>query len=220
MITKDFIKRRKSDASAFLNKENYLPMKKRNKTTRLVLLGLLTAIIIIQTIVPILGYIPTPILSLTIIQITVIIAAIVLGPVDGAIIGGVWGFITFVRAFTSPTSPIAPIIFTNPLISIFPRVMIGVVAGLLFYKVLKDRVNETVAMSISGVAGSFTNTILVLGFVYLFVRDSYANAIGVNVEDLLPAILAIVGTNGVPEAIISGILTPIIAKPLLKIRRK
>ncbi|MGO5012864.1 ECF transporter S component [Niallia sp. Sow4_A1] len=195
-------------------------MKKRNKTTRLVLLGLLTAIIIIQTIIPILGYIPTPILSLTIIQVTVIIAAIVLGPVDGAIIGGVWGVITFVRAFTYPTSPLAPIIFTNPLISVFPRVMIGVVAGLLFYKVLKNRMNETIAMSISGVVGSLTNTILVLGFVYLFVRERYANAIGVNVEDLLPAILAIVGTNGVPEAILSGILTPIIAKPLLKIRKK
>jgi len=98
--------------------------------------------------------------------------------------------------------------------------MIGVVAGILFYKVLKDRMNETLAMSISGVIGSLTNTILVLGFVYLFVREPYANAIGVNVEKLLPAILAVVGTNGVPEAILSGILTPIIAKPLLKIRKK
>lgn len=186
----------------------------------MVLLGLLTAIIIIQTFVPILGYIPTPVLSITIIQITVIIAAIVLGPLEGAIIGGVWGIITFIRAFTYPTSVLAPIIFTNPLISVFPRVMIGVVAGLLFYKVLKDKMNETVAMSISGVIGSLINTILVLGFVYLFVREPYANAIGVNVEDLLPAILAVVGTNGVPEAILSGILTPIIAKPLLKIRKK
>ncbi|WP_400245043.1 ECF transporter S component [Niallia sp. JL1B1071] len=195
-------------------------MKKRNKTTRLVLLGLLTAIIIIQTFVPLLGYIPIGPLSLTIIQVTVIIAAIVLGTLDGAIIGGVWGLITFIRAFIYPTSILAPIIFTNPLISVFPRIMIGVVAGLLFYKVLKGRMNETLAMSISGVVGSLTNTILVMGFVYLFVREPYANAIGVNVEDLLPAILAIVGTNGIPEAIFSGIITPIIAKPLLKIRKR
>lgn len=221
MITKEFYYiEEKVMNLPFSNKENYLQMKKKNKTTRLVLLGLLSAIIIIQTFVPILGYIPTPVLSLTIIQVTVIIAAIVLGPLDGAIIGGVWGVITFIRAFTFPTSPLAPIIFTNPLISVFPRVMIGVVAGILFYKVLKDRMNETLAMSISGVIGSLTNTILVLGFVYLFVREPYANAIGVNVEKLLPAILAVVGTNGVPEAILSGILTPIIAKPLLKIRKK
>ncbi|WP_312094704.1 ECF transporter S component [Niallia sp.] len=195
-------------------------MKKKNKTTRLVLLGLLSAIIIIQTFVPLLGYIPIGPLSLTIIQVTVIIAAIVLGTLDGAIIGGVWGLITFIRAFIYPTSILAPIIFTNPLISVFPRIMIGVVAGLLFYKVLKGRMNETLAMSISGVIGSLTNTILVMGFVYLFVREPYANAINVNVEDLLPAILAIVGTNGIPEAIFSGIITPIIAKPLLKIRKR
>ena len=195
-------------------------MQKKNKTYRLVLLGMLTAIIIIQTSVPLLGYIPIGPLSLTIIQITVIIAAIVLGPIDGAIIGGVWGIITFIRAFTSPTSLLAPIIFTNPLISVLPRIMIGVVAGLLFYKVLRNRMNDTTAMSVAGVLGSITNTILVLGFVYLFVREPYANAIDVNVEDLLPAILAIVGTNGVPEAILSGIITPIIAKPLLKLRRK
>ncbi|KAB7668868.1 ECF transporter S component [Bacillus sp. B1-b2] len=195
-------------------------MQKQNKTYRLALLGMLTAIIIIQTFIPFLGYIPIGLLSITIIQITVIIAAIVLGPRDGAIIGGVWGMITFIRAFTFPTSALAPIIFTNPLISVFPRVMIGIVAGLLFYKVLRNKVSDTVAMSISGVLGSLTNTILVLGFVYLFVREPYANFININVEELLPALLAIVGTNGVPEAILSGIITPIIAKPLMKIRKR
>ena len=195
-------------------------MQKKNKTYRIVLLGMLAAIIIIQTSVPFLGYIPVGPLSLTIIQITVIITAIVLGPLDGAIIGGVWGLITFVRAFTSPTSVLAPILFTNPLISVLPRVLIGVVAGLLFYKVLRTRMADTVAMTIAGVLGSLTNTILVLGFAYLFVRESYANAMNVSVENLLPAILAIVGTNGVPEAILSGIITPIIAKPLLALRKR
>ncbi|HWJ78153.1 MAG TPA: ECF transporter S component [Niallia sp.] len=195
-------------------------MQKKNKTYRIVLLGMLAAIIIIQTSVPFLGYIPVGPLSLTIIQITVIITAIVLGPLDGAIIGGVWGLITFVRAFTSPTSVLAPILFTNPLISVLPRVLIGVVAGLLFYKVLRNRMADTVAMTIAGVLGSLTNTILVLGFAYLFVRESYANAMNVSVENLLPAILAIVGTNGVPEAILSGIITPIIAKPLLALRKR
>jgi len=195
-------------------------MQKKNKTYRIVLLGMLAAIIIIQTSVPFLGYIPVGPLSLTIIQITVIITAIVLGPLDGAIIGGVWGLITFVRAFTSPTSVLAPILFTNPLISVLPRVLIGVVAGLLFYKVMRNRMADTVAMTIAGVLGSLTNTILVLGFAYLFVRESYANAMNVSVENLLPAILAIVGTNGVPEAILSGIITPIIAKPLLALRKR
>lgn len=39
----------------------------------------------------------------------------------GSIIGGIWGVITFIRAFVWPTSPLAAIVFVNPLISILPK---------------------------------------------------------------------------------------------------
>lgn len=195
-------------------------MYKKNKTYRIVLLGLLTAIILIQTSVPLLGYIPIGLLSITIIPVTVIVAGIVLGPLDGAIVGGVWGIITFIRAFSAPTSPLAPILFTNPLISVFPRIVIGLVAGYLFHKFLSRKVNDVIGMSITGVVGSLTNTVLVLGLSYLLLKEPYANAMGINVEELLPVILGIVATNGVPEAIMAGILTPIIVKPLMKTRKE
>lgn len=195
-------------------------MNHKNKTFSLVILGMLSAIIIIQTTIPFLGYIPIGPLSLTIIQVTVIIAAIVLGTKEGAIVGGIWGLITFIRAFIAPTSPIAPIVFTNPLISILPRILIGVVAAFVFHRMLRGKFNETVRMSIAGVMGSLTNTILVLGLIYLFYREPYANFMQMNLEQLLPALLTIVATNGITEAILSGILAPIISKPLLKLKRK
>lgn len=198
-------------------------MNKKNKTFRIVLLGMLSAIIIIQTTIPFLGYIPIGPLSLTIIQVTVIIAAIVLGPKEGAIVGGIWGLITFIRAFVAPTSPIAPIVFTNPLISVLPRVLIGVVAAYVFHRILSEKLSEklseTVRMSIAGVLGSLTNTVLVLGLIYLFYREPYANFLEMDMDKLLPALLTIVGTNGVTEAILSGILAPIISKPLLRLRK-
>ncbi|MFD2212306.1 ECF transporter S component [Metabacillus endolithicus] len=195
-------------------------MNNNNKTFRLVLLGMLTAIIIIQTSIPFLGYIPIGPLSLTIIQVTVIIAAIVLGTKEGAIIGGIWGMITFIRAFVAPTSVIAPIVFTNPLVSVLPRILIGVVAAYVFHKMLSKKLNETVRMSIAGVLGSLTNTVLVLGLIYLFYREPYANFLELDMEQLLPALMTIVATNGITEAIISGLLTPIISKPLLKLIKK
>lgn len=67
-------------------------MNTKNKTYRLVIRAILTAIIILQTMVPFLGFIPIGITSLTIIHITVIVAAIVLGTKDGMFIGLVWGF--------------------------------------------------------------------------------------------------------------------------------
>ena len=53
-------------------------MNTKTKTYRLVIRAILTAIIILQTMVmPFLGFIPIGITSLTIIHITVIVAAIV-----------------------------------------------------------------------------------------------------------------------------------------------
>ncbi|MFC0476050.1 ECF transporter S component [Robertmurraya beringensis] len=195
-------------------------MNKKNKTFRMVLLGMLSAIIIIQTSIPFLGYIPMGPLSLTIIQVTVITAAIVLGTKEGAIIGGIWGIITFIRAFVAPTSVIAPIVFTNPLVSVLPRILIGVVAAYVFHRLLSGKLNETVRMSVAGVLGSLTNTVLVLGFIYLFYGEPYANFLKLDMEQLLPALLTIVATNGMTEAILSGVLTPIISKPLLRWRKQ
>ena len=193
--------------------------KRQNKTYRITVLGVLIAIIVLQTFIPFLGYIPIGPLSLTIIQITVIITAFVLGPKDGAIIGGVWGLITFIRAFSDPTSPIAPIIFVNPLISVLPRILIGIVAGYSYKWLKKTKLGMMGSMPVAALLGSLTNTILVLGLTYLFYKQPYAEALHMNVSKVLPALLSIVATNGIAEAIASFIVAPIISRPLLKLRQ-
>ncbi|RYL92225.1 ECF transporter S component [Sporolactobacillus sp. Y61] len=189
------------------------------QTYRLVLLSIFTAIIILQNFIPFLGYIPVGPFSLTLIHITVIIAALVLGPLDGALVGGIWGLITFIRAYTFPTSPIAPIVFTNPLISVLPRVLIGLVAGYVYLGLKKVKVFDWLSMVIAGVLGSLTNTILVLGLIYLFYRVPYANVLHMDVTKLLPALLMVVLTNGLAEAVAAGIISPAVAGPLRKIRK-
>lgn len=190
-----------------------------SKTFRLAILGVLTAIIILQTFIPFLGYIPVGPLSLTIIPVTVIIAAIVFGPVNGAIVGGVWGIITFIRAFVAPTSPLAPLIFTNPLISVLPRILIGVIAGLAYHSLKKSKVGASWSMRIAALLGAMTNTFLVLGMTYFFYKEPYANAMNMNVSEVLPAILYILVTNGIAEAVLAAIIAPLIAKPLLKLNK-
>ncbi len=177
------------------------------------------AIIIIQNIVPFFGYIPLFGLSITTIHVTVVIAAIVLGPKDGAIIGGVWGVIDWIRAFVAPTSPLAPMVFTNPLVSVLPRILIGVVAGWL-YIWFQRRGKDALGMTLAGVAGSLTNTILVLGLIGTLYRTKAAGFYQIDLSKLMPYLLTIVGTNGVPEAIMAGILAPLIGLPLLRYQRK
>ncbi|MFL2099879.1 ECF transporter S component [Desemzia sp. FAM 23991] len=188
-----------------------------NKAYRTAILGIFTAIILLQSFVPFLGYIPIPPLNPTIIHITVIVASLVLGTKEGMIVGGVWGIIRLVRAFAAPQTPLDPLIFTNPLISVLPRILVGLVAGLVFYTFRKKTKNQTFGMALAAVLASLTNTILVLGFIYLFYKDDYATAINVDSSNLMYVLGGVVLTNGIAEALAAGILGPIIAKPLLKI---
>ena len=191
----------------------------KNKTYRIAILGILSAFIIIQTFVPFLGNIPIPPLNPTIIHITVIVAAFVLSTKDGMLVGLVWGLARMVKAYTLPASPLDLLLWTNPVIAVVPRVMVGLVAGLIFHAFLK-RKQEKRGMVIAAVLRSLTNTVLVLGFIALFYGNEYATALNVDPSNLLKVLAGIVATNGIGEAVAAGLIAPFIAKALMKVRRK
>jgi uncharacterized membrane protein len=191
----------------------------KNKTYRIAILGILSAFIIVQTFVPFLGNIPIPPLNPTIIHITVIVAAFVLSTKDGMLVGLVWGLARMVKAYTLPASPLDLLLWTNPVIAVVPRVMVGLVAGLVFHAFLK-RKQEKVGMVTAAVLGSLTNTVLVLGFIALFSGNEYATALNVDPSNLLKVLAGIVATNGIGEAVAAGLIAPFIATALMKVRRK
>ena len=196
-------------------------MKRRQQIQQSTIRSILIAIIILQDFVPFLGNIPVGPLSITTMHVTVIIVAIVVGPVDGAIIGGIWGILTWVRAFVAPSSPLAPLVMVNPLVSVVPRIMIGLVAGYLYRWLARLSKQPRLAMILAGIAGSLTNTGLVLGAIALFYRTpAVARAYGVNVAHLLPALETIMATNGLAELVFAAIVVPLVAYPVLEVRRR
>lgn len=196
-------------------------LTRRQRIRRNTLRAIFIAIIILQDFVPFLGNIPLGPLSITTLHVTVCIAAIVLGPVDGAIVGGTWGLLTWVRAFVAPSSPLAPLVMINPLVSVLPRIMIGVVAGYLYRWLHRGPRHQKLAMTIAGMAGSLTNTTLVLGFIYLFYRTpAVAQTYGVDVHHLLAALLVILATNGTLELVFAAVAVPLIAYPVSEVHRR
>ena len=189
-------------------------MNTKNKTYRLVIRAILTAIIILQTMVPFLGFIPIGITSLTIIHITVIVAAIVLGTKDGMFIGLVWGIFTIIRAFTSPTTPLDITVFTNPIISVLPRVLVGLVAGILFTGLYRKTKKVVLASIVAAIFGTLTNTVLVLTLMGTLYTSLVATTYSVDASALFVTLGAIAVTNGVSEVITAVILTPILVKAL------
>ncbi|MFT8362475.1 MAG: ECF transporter S component [Sporolactobacillus sp.] len=193
-------------------------MTQHRKTYRLVLLSILTTVIILQTFIPMLGNIPlTPIFSLTLIHITVIITALVLGPWEGALIGTVWGVGSCLRAYIAPTSPIEQMVFTNPLIAVLPRLLVGLTAGYSYRALRKIKRFDFSLLTIASVIGALTNTVLVLGLIFFIYRAPYAHSLHVSYSHLLPALAAIIVTNGIPEAIAAGFVAPIVSKALRRV---
>lgn len=188
----------------------------KSNTYRLTIRAILMAIIFVQGMVPFLGFIPLGFTSLTIIHITVIIAAVTLGTKDGMFVGLIWGITTMIRAWTSPTTPLDTLIFTNPIVSVIPRILVGLVAGITFtllYKHLKSLYIPTI---VAAILGTLTNTILVLGAMGLLYTGPLAEAYNVSVGSLYPLLAGLVVTNGIPEVIGAVIITPLIARAVFK----
>lgn len=185
-----------------------------SKAYRLTIRGILIAIIMVQSMVPFLGYIPLFATSLTIIHITVIVAAITLGTKDGMLIGFIWGTLTMIRAWTMPTTPLDTLIFTNPVVSVLPRICVGLVAGVVFTLLYKKTKKFYMATAVSAALASLTNTVLVLGLMGILYTGPVAEAYGTTTSGLVAVLLTIVGTNGIPEMIAAIIITPLIVKAI------
>jgi len=208
-------------------------MKIEKKVMDMSLAGIFTAIIITMSVVPFLGYIPLGFMNATIIHVPVIIGAILMGPKYGAFLGFVFGMTSLIKATLTPgvTSFVfSPFVTVggysgNPwslVISIVPRVLIGVVAYYVYTFLMKlihkVKGSQTIALWIAGIAGSMTNTLLVMNGIYIFFGNSYAAASNKAVEHIYDVILGIILGFGIPEAIVAGILTTAIVKVLLKIK--
>lgn len=186
-------------------------MKKNRNVFQMTIVSMLIAILIIQTFVPILGYIPLGPIDVTIVHITVILAAVLFGSKTGLIVGTSWGLLSMLRAYVQPTP--FNIVFLNPLISVVPRMLVGWVSGLLF-QAIKNRLSERWSYTLTALVGTLMNTVLVLGGIYVFAAESYANALGVSQNALLSALGAVIATNGVIEVIASMIILPLVSIPL------
>lgn len=105
-------------------------MKKPFLTTReIVIIGILGAITVVLGMTP-LGFVPIGPLNATTMHIPVLIAAFIERPVVGGFVGLIFGLSSLFNAITRPT-PIS-FVFYNPLISILPRILLGVISAYIF----------------------------------------------------------------------------------------
>lgn len=245
---------------------------RNSKNRKLVIASMLGAITIALGLTP-LGFIPLGLINATTMHIPVIVAGILEGPIVGMAVGLIFGLSSIFNAITRPT-PVS-VVFLNPLISVLPRILIGLVSyyvynsirlvgkdkskkisiglwvliiSMLLYLLYKNIVTDaktlTIVLSVillivaigmlfltknykgdlsvmcGALMGSMTNTILVLGGIYIIYAQKYMDIIGRPVAEAKTAILGLIITSGVPEAIISVVITTSVVRAMTLSRGK
>lgn len=202
-------------------------MNKRKHDTRwMVGVAMMAAIVVLLANTP-LGMIQLPIIKATTTHIPVILGAILLGPLAGSILGGVFGVCSMVSNTVAPAvlsfafSPFLSTSLAGALkavwVAVGCRVMIGLVSGWLWIALKKFRCADMIALPIVGFIGSMTNTVFVMGSIYFLLRPEYAKAMGVGIEAVFGLVMGVITGSSVLEAVAALVLVTAIGKVLIQV---
>lgn len=192
--------------------------KNKEKTTKLVLLGLLTAILFVMSYTP-LGYLKLGGIEITFNVIPVAIAAIALGTSGGATVGAVFGLTSFLQCVQGTSLFGATLLGINPILTailcILPRMLAGLISGAV-HKVLVNKAGKKVMCFITGFLSAFLNTLFFMTvLIVLFGKTDYIMDMrdGMN---LIAFVCAFVGINAVFEMLASTLITGAVGNALYK----
>lgn len=187
----------------------------KDKTLRLVQLGLLSGLIILLQmyfVIPLPGS-----LTLSLVLVPVVVGAVLYGPGSGALLGGVFGVLVAVMAVQGRLGALTNMMVAyNALLTVAICVLKGVAAGFvpgLIAKAFKKR--RFVGILLAAAAAPIANTgIFVAGMLTVFkgVMMEFADGIGMGGTNALYfAVVILVGVNFIIEFAANLILSPAIA---------
>lgn len=197
-------------------------MKTKNSNTilRLATLGILIAILLLMPYTPI-GYLNIGPLAITLNMIPVALAAIISGPVGGAIAGAFFGLTSFLQCIgIGGTSGMGAILFgINPFLAFvqrfLPRLLEGLICGYI-YKGFKRKFNAYAACAITGFSCAFLNTLLFMSsLILLFGNTEYVQGL-IGGQNIFIFVCTFVGINAVAEFIASTVITGAVGSALVK----
>ena len=166
-----------------------------------------------------LGMIRLWIIDLTTYCVVVVAGALTLRWKGGAILGAVFGLMSFWTAMTAPSALVAPVVQWSPaaafILSVGPRIGIGLVAAGVHELLKRMQLNPHVCAGVAAVCGSLSNTLFYLGTMLLMYT-----LMGQFSTELLVSLGMVVVNNGILEAILAGLISVPVVAALQKLERK
>ena len=198
-------------------------MNTTNNTSKLVILGLMTGILLLMAYTP-LGYLNIGPLAITFNVIPVAIAAITLGPAGGAAIGAVFGMTSFLQCIgIGGSSAMGAMLFSiNPFLAFvqrfIPRLVDGLLLGYIFQGVRRKSKNIYLSCAVTGFLSAFLNTLFFMGLlVGLFGNTEYVQGL-MGGKNVILFICTFVGINAVCEMLSATVITGAVGAALYKAR--
>ena len=177
---------------------------KNTNTKTLTRVALLVAIELVMKLVG-LGSVPVGPLYMSFLTLPIAVGAITMGPAVGALLGGVFGAVSFYDAITGASAMTGALFQVSPLntfiLCVGMRVLMGLCCGLIFKALQKlDK--------------SRTWSYIVLAF---YGCDYVQNLVSVKgAANPFMFVVLLVGVQGVAEFLVSGILGGIVARAVAK----
>ena len=188
------------------------------RTVKMVLLAILTAIMLILASLPL----KVGVIEMSFMMVPAAVGAIVLGPLAGLILGGVFGATSFIQALT--TSPFgAALVAINPfytfILTMVPRILMGWLTGLIFQALHRIDRTRFISYGAASLSAALLNTIFFMSFlILLFGNTDFIKSFQGDMK-LIPFIIAFVGINGLVEAVTTTIIGGAVSRALIRFRQ-
>ena len=183
----------------------------------MVKLAMLVALLMIFCFTSI-GFLKIGIVEITFNMIPVVIGAIAIGPAAGAFLGALFGAASFWQCFGQST--FGTLLFgVNPfftvLICFVPRILAGLIPGLIFRAMTKKKDNIA-AYFVSAAVGSLTNTVLFVGGFCLLFKDTILGMASDNGLSPLAFIATAFLLNAAVELVANTAIVAAVSKAVTK----
>ena len=195
---------------------------KKNDIRTLTRLALLVAIELVMKAVG-LGSVPVGPLYMSFLTLPIAVGAITMGPAAGAVLGGVFGAVSFYDAVTGASAMTGALFQVSPvntfILCVGMRVLMGVCVGLIFNAVKNFDKPGTWSYLVSAMCAPALNTLFFMGYIVLafYGCDYVQNLVSAKgAANPLMFVVLLVGVQGVAEFLVSGILGGIVARAVHK----
>lgn len=182
--------------------------KTRERTYRLVLLALLTALVVVLQLLG--SFIHIGMFSISLVLIPIVVGAVIAGPLGGAWLGLVFGVVVL---FTDAGAFLAISVPGTVIVVLLKGILCGLAAGLV-YRLFAKR-SKLVSALAAAVTCPIVNTgVFILG-TYVFFLDtvsSWATEQGMSATAFI--FLGLVGVNFILELVVNIVLSPIVVRIL------